>query len=448
MKKRYIIAGTLAGWLLYPTHHIYMGHSGSYSFELYLFISILVLGYLLCLKLTSYLADFKDIKHRSRIEIIFLTVFFVLLFIPMSNISKADISEHENRRLAKYQPVLTDEGKLNLTFGKDFDSWFNDRFFLRNNLIDLFYKLKMINTVVEVNSGIYNQKTHWMFAKAHLDYSLQNLDKKSVLNTFEKLNEFCTNNNIKLYVLIVPYAVDIYQAEAYPYINPYLKQTNYDTVKQLQKMSDVKIIFPFDELKKESRKNYVYYKTEHHWTDTGAYLGYKELMKTIRKDYPNVKMVSLNDYDKSYSKMVRGDFDRRYDIGQTFKNNIPLSKSLEKKVLTTDYAYYDHKDRNSLKLEVVNIPYHRGKNTYYPNGNNLRVIELGTSMNENLLGFTQYTFKNLKYIRVNSVKGREESEQYKVMKYYKDDILQYKPDILIFCITTGNLGSIRDLFKE
>ena len=93
MKKRYYLSFIVTIVLLLLTHKIWIVTSNKLVFNLYPFLIILICGYLLSLKLTSYLADFKNIQKQSRIEIIFLTVFFVMLFIPMSNINQNAVSK-------------------------------------------------------------------------------------------------------------------------------------------------------------------------------------------------------------------------------------------------------------------------------------------------------------------------------------------------------------------
>lgn len=447
MKKRYIIAGIFTGWLLYSTHHIYMGHSGSYSFKLYLFISILILVYLLCLKLTSYLADFKDINHQSRIEIVFLVIFFVMLFIPMSHISKDEISENENRTLAKWQPLLAADGNLNMTFGKDFDSWFNDRFAGRKELIDINSATHQ-NTVVETDKAIFNKKNNWMFVKGHYNYVLNDEFVNNAADILKEFKNFCDKNNIKLYVLIVPLNAEIYYDKISAYTNKYKILYNKSQVNNIKLHTGDYVVFPFDELKKMSKKDYVFFKTDWHWSDAGAYIGYNALINAMQKDYPQIKPVKNSDFTIAKSKMIRSDWERDYHIGEAFKFMFPSYEKSKDKILDTEYKYYTHKKQNLLKTKITNISGLKEKEFYYPYGNDLRVIEIGTSMNENLTGFTPYTFKHLKYIRLNNVKDMEATEQFKIIKYYKNNILQYKPDILIFCVTINNLPAVRNLFKE
>ena len=51
------------------------------------------------------------------------------------------------------------------------------------------------------------------------------------------------------------------------------------------------LIFPIDELQKASKgKELLYYKTDHHLTNDGIYVGYKSLMSKVQKDFPDVNL--------------------------------------------------------------------------------------------------------------------------------------------------------------
>ena len=81
------------------------------KFEALPFIIIAILGYLLSYKLTSYLADFKTEKKYSRIDIVFLAVCTVIMFLPMIHISDAKKSDAENRNLAVWKPLINKKGQ-------------------------------------------------------------------------------------------------------------------------------------------------------------------------------------------------------------------------------------------------------------------------------------------------------------------------------------------------
>ena len=420
---------------------------GHTSFKFDIFVIIIVLSFLLFYKLTDYIADFKTVLGKSRIDIIFLTIFFIFLFIPMSHINKSDISEQENRYLTKFKPFIIN-GKINFAFGDNFENWFNDRFCFRQTFINIHNSI-LPEKMPE--NGILDDTTGFTYTN--------NLFKHDDINTIQtnlkslyKFDSFCKKHNIKLYTLIVPSKADIHETKlAAKRISVKEQNKKHEDfikyIKQVQAENKIKVIYPYEEMKKASKKNLMFFKTEHHWTDDGAFVGYKALMKEIKKDFPDIKILEKNDFNKFYDKNVRGDWYRNFDYGQDCKR-LALTERLCKKYHTQEYVYYKHKQYDSLHQDESDIPFHKTKTYYYPLGANYRVIQLGTSQNENLTEFIPFTFKNTKRIRNNNVKQLPEQEVFKIMKYYEKEMLDYKPDIIVFCITTGNIKSLHNLFEK
>lgn len=170
-------------------------------------------------------------------------------------------------------------------------------------------------------------------------------------------------------------------------------------------------------------------------------------MTEIQKDFPDIKIAKETEFKIKKSKKIRSDFDRKFDVGDTILYIAPFLKHFSKIILDTNYKYYTHKNEKSLYLNITDITQKREKEYFYPLGSNYKLLQIGTSMNENLLQFTPYSFKNTKYIRLNFVKNKPEKDEFKIMKYYKQNILDYKPNIMIFCITPANLNKLKDIFE-
>ena len=440
MKKRYIIALIITILILWLTSPYWLNFKAKYHahFEFYIFTIILICGYLFSFKLTEYLANFKNFKNYSRIDIVFLLVFFLLLFIPMSHINyNATKSYTENRELAVYKPLFLPDYKINYNFGDDFNAWFNDRFAFRNNLIYFYNYLvyKIAYKYVKYPNGCINKSNKFLYKYWYIKGSkTSNLGKS--LKALRNFNKFCLNNNIKLYVLVVPTKELIY--------NPSnsIKRTDNNFVKHIKKYNDTNIIYPADELIEASKKDYIYYKTEHHWTDYGAFTGYKELMKSISRDFNDVKILNENDFNYEYNHLVNADFGEEFGRGQTC-SYLGLPDILCRKSLDVKYKYFIHKNEKSLNKIILDGK----KKYYYPYGSNHRVILIGTSMGEALSKILPYSFKNTYRIRINT-KDKKQTEIFKIIKYHKKEILNYKPDILILCITYTNFNKLKNLFKE
>lgn len=415
-------------------------------------ISLAVLLFLLFYKLTSYLAEFKSLKHQSRVEILFLAVFFAVLFIPMLNIDKSEFSEQENRTLAKPASFINKDGKINYDFGRNVNEWFNDRFNFRDKLIKLYGFVNIsTNKNLEIKKeGFIDRQSGFMYYYRNF-YRYSAKETKTNLAQLIKLNEFCNKNGIKLYVLITPPKDEIYPPKA----SIITKKENTDFEKQIANgvnsgvnngvNNGVKILYPTDEFREAAKNNYVYFKTDDHWTDDGAFTGYKVLMNAIQEDFPGINILTEDDFNYSCNKRIRCDWERDYHYGRTATK---LGIFDLDRYHDTEYRYFTHKDYKNLKVRVKHEPMHREKDYFYPKGANYKVILLGTSQNENLTEFIPFTFKNVKRIRTNSVKGLSDSEAVKIIKYWGKDITEYKPDILIFCLTYDNVRRLAYLFKD
>lgn len=235
------------------------------------------------------------------------------------------------------------------------------------------------------------------------------------------------------FLLLVPGKIDIYAKAAEPYYKVRGIQ-NEGTIKRMMSELPFPVVYPLAELQEGAKENFVFFKTEHHWTEWGAYLGYRKLMQTIAKDFPAAGAVGEDAYDIFYKRRVRGDWDREdFTLGQTFvQMNV---KYPEDKLLDVEYKYYNPK---KVLAEDVNDT-EMTKHYHNPDGNGLRVMLIGTSMSENLLQFLPQNFSELKYFRTNNSPIVPVAEEKKIMKRYKREILEYKPDILVFCFTISNI---------
>ena len=283
----------------------------SIKFEFEIFVSLLILGFLLIYKLTDYLADFKTIKNQSRIDIVFLLIFFIILFVPMSKINQAKISKQENRTLTKWQSLITENSEINFNFGKNFDNWFNDRFNGRELFISFNNDIQKKASMYFYTKGAYiwNKTNNWLGSNDALNrYSFLSDEKftERIIQNVKKVKNFCEKNNIKLYILISPFKEEIYYTEIFSKkLNKNYKDIVIEIKNHIKKETDVDIIYVFDELQELSKEELVFFKTDHHWTDAGAYSGYLALMNEIKKDFPNIYINKADDFNYTTSNMIK-----------------------------------------------------------------------------------------------------------------------------------------------
>lgn len=116
----------------------------------------------------------------------------------------------------------------------------------------------------------------------------QNSKLASIINSYEQFFK----DSVKIYNLIVPTPTDFMLNDDYEeYIG--LEKENIETTES-KLSSDVKKVNVYAELLKH-KDEYIFYRTDHHWTALGAYYGYVAFCET-----KGITPIKLSDMEKSY----------------------------------------------------------------------------------------------------------------------------------------------------
>ena len=227
-------------------------------------------------------------------------VFLVILIVIVTlNTTKKDIkfSESENRILAQ-KPKFSIERLLEGRYTKKYEKYKVDQFVDRDGWMKLKSSVDLALGKNESN-GIYKGSDDYLIESFEVpDSEIVNRNIKAINNFNEK------HKDIKEYMLIAPNAVSILSEKLPPYapvVSQKLVMDNF--AKTLNK--GINYIDIYNTLDKHD-KEYIYYKTDHHWTTLGAYYSFLEAAKAmdleVKKDYYNVERVSNDFYGTLYSK--------------------------------------------------------------------------------------------------------------------------------------------------
>lgn len=296
--------------------------------------------------------------------------------------------------------------------------------------------------------GFYDKENSEYILKYENEYF--SMEKtKQYLDYLIKFNNLCKKNNIKLYVIITPQKTEIYPINKNPIYKNYSTRKFINYINSLTKENKLNIIYPYEELKEGSKENYVYYYIDYHLTDDGAFITYKKLMERIKKDFPDVNILSNNDYYYYYDYKIR--IDENYPPPKhygTMFNAFGIPYEELKYFDNKYYRYYVNKNINKLENEFIDLPRKRINNYHYQQGSNHKVILIGPSTTEALSWFIPYTFNNVKKIRINMVKDINDDDTYKFIKYYNDEIFDYHPEIIILAMPYFSLYQLENLFVK
>ena len=215
----------------------------------------------------------------SAVFVLFLFAFAAAFWIAPD----ADFSEEENRALAMF-PKFSWESLADGSFSDGINTYFADQFPARDALVGLkglteTLSLKGENNGVLLGKGGQLAVRRFEMYKSRLERTpdMDYYYKDTVCLSVEGLNAYAKAQSRPLVTLLPPRTVDVASsAMSYPdEIGDSLHRQLSATVAEEAHWID---LLPLMREKYDAGE-YVYYRTDHHWTALGAYLAYCEVMK-------------------------------------------------------------------------------------------------------------------------------------------------------------------------
>ena len=218
----------------------------------------------------------------------FVFSILVILFTVIDIInSPNEFSELENRKLSQ-MPILSLKSYIDTSFSSDYEKYINDQFFLRDNWIDLKSRIEYLLGKRENNDIIFG-KENYLFKK------FTTFNDEMLKNNLNSIITFTNNYNKEVDFFIIPNSYAIYD-ELTPRYLPLVDQlslvNSINSYLSLKSNNHINTINVAEELLK-NKDDYIYYKTDHHWTSYGAYLAYLTYM-----DYLCLEIVDINNLEK------------------------------------------------------------------------------------------------------------------------------------------------------
>ena len=253
-------------------------------------------------------------KFLTSLSKLFMPVtFLLLLFVPIIQMSfnvLPDYKASDNREMAKMPELSIVSLTAVKQFTQDYEIYFNDNFGLRNSLIRInaLINFHLLNKspVPDVVIG----KNGWLFYNSAKDgVNLPDFmgsvpfsadDIKSIEIKMKTLQEEFRKRKIVFVVALAPSKHTIYP-EMLPdeVLSKKGKLTRADQIDEVLPRIGVRFVDLRNELtrEKESNKIPLYYLTDTHWNNLGAFYGYQRLADAIHQELPNFRGLSYDDFD-------------------------------------------------------------------------------------------------------------------------------------------------------
>lgn len=289
---------------------------------------------------------------ENKMRILVITLIIILFSVVNILMPVQSFSAQENRYLQKLPP-LNIKDIFSGKYTADFEKYTTDQFPLR----DMWVKLKTATDLLinkKDNGRVYFGKDDFLF-DVNTEFSKEQFNKN-----MEHIKEFIQNikeldENIKLGALLIP-SKDSIHSNLLPEYAPTLNEK--EIMEEINKqLSGALNIVELMDILNENSKEYIYYKTDHHWTTKGAYYGYLALSDFLGynpylEEEFNIQMVSDSFLGTIYRKanLYKGEGDKifKYSL-DGIEYSITINEIKEEMSLY-DESYLEKVDKYSYFL--------------------------------------------------------------------------------------------------
>lgn len=345
-----------------------------------------------------------DKIFKYAIGVLFIAFLGIIVFLNLI-VSNKVFSENENRMLEQ-MPKFSFGELFHGKYTTNFEKHIADQFAFRDTYIEVKTDFQKFMGNNESN-GVY------ICSDGSLIENFKKPSDKDFNDRIDTLNSFSKSlPQVNKFLMIVPTSAEILKSKL-PAYAPSDDELIYINKMKKSIDKDVKFVDVVSSLN-EKNKEYIFYRTDHHWTTKGAYYAYKNLAETMNYtplDEPNfdIKKVTDEFYGSLYSK-------------SGYKHVKPDSIELYLPKVEND-SVVEYADNNKIENSLYNMENLKKKDKYtvFLNGNHSLVKITTNNNSNNKLLLIRDSFAN----SIAPFLTLHYSEIYLVdLRYYNDDLVE------------------------
>jgi len=247
----------------------------------------------------------ENIKSPSSVNISIFILLVTILWVPLlSMITGFGLSagSTEKRMMARVPSILKIKTEGFNSFTADMEKYFNDNFGFRETLISINSRIALYLLNTMINDNVIIGKDGFYYYRQTIDdyrnavpFSPEAL--AFLKNTLARRQEWLAEKNISYLYTIAPNKATAYPDFLPSWINKKNNVNRYDQVAELFK--DSKKSFFLDlrpVLTGRKSTRLLYHLTDTHWNDFGAFVAYSAIIRKVQTIYPNLPILSENDF--------------------------------------------------------------------------------------------------------------------------------------------------------
>lgn len=223
----------------------------------------------------------KGYERMTTLLFLLIVFGFSLLFFVMTDHS---FSEQENRSL-QTTPSLSAEKMLSGKFSSEMNAYFSDQFPWRDGLVEVKSALELMSGKGENDGILLGERGR--LARCRFDIQTSDgvlrdsdcYDSTHVQKACQGISRAAANTAVPFHVLLTGRNIDVTSSSfdfPFEYSEKLLTEVRLQVSDHAQTVETIPLL-----REKHEDEEYVYYKTDHHWTTLGAYYGYVEIMESF-----------------------------------------------------------------------------------------------------------------------------------------------------------------------
>jgi len=235
-------------------------------------------------------------RVRRLSDTVLILGFLLAICLPMAD-TLLDLDPtrlSEKRRLAP-PPATRLSQPIEVSYTGAFESWWNDSFGFRRSLV-VGYSRALLAFGVSSTPGVIIGKSGWLFFAgddALASYRAVRPFAEAELDAWQRRMEqrqaWLAQRGVRFLVVIAPNKETIYPEFMPAHLNRVGETTRLDQlVRHMRAHSIVAIVDPRETLRSAKRGGALYFRTDTHWNDAGAWLMHREILGRLHGWYPEV----------------------------------------------------------------------------------------------------------------------------------------------------------------
>jgi alginate O-acetyltransferase complex protein AlgJ len=265
----------------------------------------------------------------------FTVIFFLLIVFSLAIatwvIKPADYIPMESRKRALIPP-FSFKKRILRKFTPAFESYFNDRFACRSQLLTLRSFLAYFLLHETGSSKVVAGDHGWFYLNQHKNLeSFRNLqpyttaELEHLVAGLQRQKDWLAQRHIRYLFFVAPGKPTIYPEHIPEQFNKTNKYSRLDQlISYIKKHSTIDVLDLRPVLKSSKQYDSIFYKTDSHWNDLGAFISYRVIGNYLAQWFPSIHILQLSDFRKEKIKFNGGGLTGMIGLNNLLTESIPL----------------------------------------------------------------------------------------------------------------------------